>query len=128
MNYDMHRVYLHHGPPGCQWEEDELVTTERKVSTRPITFHRTLAEMGIAEWADIYVSTTKENIATSKGYTVGNYGKQSRGHGGSYGGDIRRNCWARKGEKEHRSKVSGVREKRKTAECWEGGRILDSMG
>eukprot|EP00965_Chrysotila_dentata_P097170 3211689-Pleurochrysis_carterae.AAC.1 len=42
------------------WEEDELVTTERKIKTKPITFHRTLAEMGIAEWAGIYDTSTKE--------------------------------------------------------------------
>eukprot|EP00965_Chrysotila_dentata_P134275 4440377-Pleurochrysis_carterae.AAC.1 len=47
------------------WEEDVLVTEERKIMTRPITFHRTLAEMGIAEWADIYDKTTK------KYYTMG---------------------------------------------------------
>eukprot|EP00965_Chrysotila_dentata_P173596 5731105-Pleurochrysis_carterae.AAC.2 len=42
------------------WEEDELVTRERKIKTKPIAFHRTLAEIGIAEWADIYDETTKE--------------------------------------------------------------------
>eukprot|EP00965_Chrysotila_dentata_P197476 6178208-Pleurochrysis_carterae.AAC.1 len=42
------------------WEVDELVTPERKITTNPITFHRTLAEMGIAEWADIYDETTRE--------------------------------------------------------------------
>eukprot|EP00965_Chrysotila_dentata_P011612 379970-Pleurochrysis_carterae.AAC.1 len=42
------------------WEEDELVTTERRIATKPITFYRTLAEMGIAEWADVYDETTKE--------------------------------------------------------------------
>eukprot|EP00965_Chrysotila_dentata_P164363 5427628-Pleurochrysis_carterae.AAC.1 len=42
------------------WEADELVTQERKIATNPITFHRALAEMGIAEWADIYDETTKE--------------------------------------------------------------------
>eukprot|EP00965_Chrysotila_dentata_P119454 3949066-Pleurochrysis_carterae.AAC.1 len=42
------------------WEEDELVTSERKIVTKPTTFHRTLAEMGIAKWADIYDETTKE--------------------------------------------------------------------
>eukprot|EP00965_Chrysotila_dentata_P153832 5084871-Pleurochrysis_carterae.AAC.1 len=52
------------------WEEDELVTTERKIATRPITFHRTLAEMGIAEWADIYDETTKEY------YTMGGLWKK----------------------------------------------------
>eukprot|EP00965_Chrysotila_dentata_P222025 6192721-Pleurochrysis_carterae.AAC.3 len=42
------------------WEEDELITTERKIATKPNIYHRTLAEMGIAEWADIYDRTTKE--------------------------------------------------------------------
>eukprot|EP00965_Chrysotila_dentata_P093442 3086657-Pleurochrysis_carterae.AAC.1 len=42
------------------WEADELITPERKIATSPITFHRTLAEMGIAEWADIYDETTRE--------------------------------------------------------------------
>eukprot|EP00965_Chrysotila_dentata_P115052 3804038-Pleurochrysis_carterae.AAC.1 len=46
------------------WEADELVTTERKIKTKPITFHKTLAEMGIAEWADIYDATTKEYYTT----------------------------------------------------------------
>eukprot|EP00965_Chrysotila_dentata_P087458 2887551-Pleurochrysis_carterae.AAC.1 len=39
---------------------NSLHTTERKIATKPIAFHRTLAEMGIAEWADIYDRTTKE--------------------------------------------------------------------
>eukprot|EP00965_Chrysotila_dentata_P183254 6051506-Pleurochrysis_carterae.AAC.1 len=47
------------------WEEDELVTTERKIMTRPVTFHRALAEMGIAEWADIYDEITKEYYTMS---------------------------------------------------------------
>eukprot|EP00965_Chrysotila_dentata_P029909 995780-Pleurochrysis_carterae.AAC.1 len=42
------------------WEADELVTPERKIATNPITFHRALAEMGIAEWADLYDETTRE--------------------------------------------------------------------
>eukprot|EP00965_Chrysotila_dentata_P186368 6153418-Pleurochrysis_carterae.AAC.1 len=42
------------------WETDELVTPERKIATDPITLHRTLAEMGIAEWADTYDETTRE--------------------------------------------------------------------
>eukprot|EP00965_Chrysotila_dentata_P018203 605787-Pleurochrysis_carterae.AAC.1 len=42
------------------WEPDELVTKERKIKTGPITFHRALAEMGVAEWADIYDKKTKE--------------------------------------------------------------------
>eukprot|EP00965_Chrysotila_dentata_P038542 1280292-Pleurochrysis_carterae.AAC.1 len=46
--------------PILLWEEDELVTTERKITTKPITFHRTLAELGIAEWANIYDKTAKE--------------------------------------------------------------------
>eukprot|EP00965_Chrysotila_dentata_P187024 6171876-Pleurochrysis_carterae.AAC.1 len=37
-----------------------LVTRERKIRTKPIAFHRTLAEIGIAEWADIYDETTKD--------------------------------------------------------------------
>eukprot|EP00965_Chrysotila_dentata_P082490 2723256-Pleurochrysis_carterae.AAC.1 len=28
------------------WEADELVTSERRIATNPITFHRALAEMG----------------------------------------------------------------------------------
>eukprot|EP00965_Chrysotila_dentata_P014872 491862-Pleurochrysis_carterae.AAC.1 len=36
------------------WEDDELVTRERKFKTKAIVFHRALAEIGIAEWADIY--------------------------------------------------------------------------
>eukprot|EP00965_Chrysotila_dentata_P111066 3670806-Pleurochrysis_carterae.AAC.1 len=47
------------------WEEDELVTTERRIATKPITFHRALAEMGIAEWADIYDATTKQYYTMS---------------------------------------------------------------
>eukprot|EP00965_Chrysotila_dentata_P025442 845662-Pleurochrysis_carterae.AAC.2 len=31
------------------WEEDELVTGEMKIKTKPIAFHRTLAEIGISE-------------------------------------------------------------------------------
>eukprot|EP00965_Chrysotila_dentata_P101082 3338505-Pleurochrysis_carterae.AAC.1 len=42
------------------WEPDELVTKERKIKTGPTTFHRALAEIGVAEWADIYDKTTKE--------------------------------------------------------------------
>eukprot|EP00965_Chrysotila_dentata_P097857 3235405-Pleurochrysis_carterae.AAC.2 len=44
------------------WEEDELVTAERKIMTKPITFHRTLAKMGVAEWADIYDIRKRRNI------------------------------------------------------------------
>eukprot|EP00965_Chrysotila_dentata_P206855 6183782-Pleurochrysis_carterae.AAC.2 len=42
------------------WEENELKTKERNIKTKPITFHRALAEMGIAECADIYDKTTKD--------------------------------------------------------------------
>eukprot|EP00965_Chrysotila_dentata_P223449 6193578-Pleurochrysis_carterae.AAC.1 len=43
------------------WEEDKLITKERNIQPKSITFHSTLAEMGIiAEWADIYDKTTKE--------------------------------------------------------------------
>eukprot|EP00965_Chrysotila_dentata_P116415 3848349-Pleurochrysis_carterae.AAC.1 len=52
------------------WEGDELVTRERKIKTKPIAFHRTLAEIGIAEWADIYDKTTKEH------YTMGDLCKK----------------------------------------------------
>eukprot|EP00965_Chrysotila_dentata_P249598 6208978-Pleurochrysis_carterae.AAC.3 len=41
------------------WEKDELITGERNIRTEPITFHRALAEIGIAEWADIYDAKTK---------------------------------------------------------------------
>eukprot|EP00965_Chrysotila_dentata_P203154 6181547-Pleurochrysis_carterae.AAC.2 len=47
------------------WEKDELITSERTIKTQPITFHRALAEIGIAEWADIYNNGTKEH------YTMG---------------------------------------------------------
>eukprot|EP00965_Chrysotila_dentata_P218291 6190504-Pleurochrysis_carterae.AAC.4 len=46
-------------------EENELATIERNIKTKPIIFHRTLARIGIAEWADIYDKTTKEH------YTMG---------------------------------------------------------
>eukprot|EP00965_Chrysotila_dentata_P055679 1847007-Pleurochrysis_carterae.AAC.2 len=52
------------------WEEDKLVTREGKIKTRPIAFHRILAEIGIAEWADIYDETTKEH------YTMGDLCKK----------------------------------------------------
>eukprot|EP00965_Chrysotila_dentata_P135854 4491019-Pleurochrysis_carterae.AAC.1 len=42
------------------WEEDELNTYERKIKTKQITFHRALAEIGIAGWADIYDNKTRE--------------------------------------------------------------------
>eukprot|EP00965_Chrysotila_dentata_P225342 6194694-Pleurochrysis_carterae.AAC.2 len=47
------------------WEKDVLITGERNMSTKPIIFHRALAEIGIAEWADIYDARTKEH------YTMG---------------------------------------------------------
>eukprot|EP00965_Chrysotila_dentata_P009102 296284-Pleurochrysis_carterae.AAC.1 len=42
------------------WEPDKLVTKERKIKTGPITFHRALAEISVAEWADIYYKETME--------------------------------------------------------------------
>eukprot|EP00965_Chrysotila_dentata_P026313 872136-Pleurochrysis_carterae.AAC.3 len=42
------------------WEEDKLKTRERNIKTKPITFHRAIAELGIAEWADMDDKTTKD--------------------------------------------------------------------
>eukprot|EP00965_Chrysotila_dentata_P115641 3821710-Pleurochrysis_carterae.AAC.5 len=47
------------------WEADVLITGERNIRTKPITFHRALAEIGVAEWADIYDEKTKDH------YTMG---------------------------------------------------------
>eukprot|EP00965_Chrysotila_dentata_P049576 1643492-Pleurochrysis_carterae.AAC.2 len=78
-------------------EEDKLTTRERSIKTKPITFHRALAELGIAERADIYDASTKES------YTMGElckkYGKpttrdgkrSARNHmGKAQGGNARR--------------------------------------
>eukprot|EP00965_Chrysotila_dentata_P181786 6001098-Pleurochrysis_carterae.AAC.1 len=124
------------------WEEDELITTDRRIVTKPITFHRTLAEtMGIAEWADIYDISTKEYFTMGglcKKYGVKKntrimqeYSNVKRLHNkllqeteqGALG-----IIWARhkeellvaQGGNEQQSRVLGVREKRKTAGCWGG--------
>eukprot|EP00965_Chrysotila_dentata_P098535 3257276-Pleurochrysis_carterae.AAC.1 len=105
------------------WEADELVTTERKITTKPITFHRTLAEMGVAEWADIY------DVATKEYYTMGSLCKSMGLHSrqlleteqGALGIIWERHKEAllgEKGEQDHKRKMSEMKEKRKTAECW----------
>eukprot|EP00965_Chrysotila_dentata_P118054 3902043-Pleurochrysis_carterae.AAC.1 len=100
------------------WEEHELVTMDRRIATKPITFHRTLAEMGIAEWADIYDETTKEY------YTMGGLCKKYGGALGIIWGRHKEELLKAKGGKEHKRKVTGVREKRRTAECWGGEEYL----
>eukprot|EP00965_Chrysotila_dentata_P187422 6172125-Pleurochrysis_carterae.AAC.1 len=127
------------------WEEDELVTPERKITTKPITFHRTLAEMSIAEWADIYDGTTREYYTMGglcKKYRVKKssrisqeYSNVKRLHNrllqeteqGALGiiwGRNKEELLRTPGEQEHKRKVSGVREKRRTAECWGGEEYL----
>eukprot|EP00965_Chrysotila_dentata_P220117 6191583-Pleurochrysis_carterae.AAC.5 len=123
------------------WEKDKLVTAERKIATKPITFHRALAEMSIAEWADIYDTTTKEY------YTMGGlckkygakkntrimqeYSNVKRLHNkllqeteqGALGiiwGRHKDELLVAQGGKEQLSRVSGVREKMKKAGCWGG--------
>eukprot|EP00965_Chrysotila_dentata_P076257 2518656-Pleurochrysis_carterae.AAC.1 len=127
------------------WEPDELVTKERKIKTEPITFHRALAEMGVAEWADIYDNTTKEY------YTMGElckkYGVKKSARITQEYSNVKRLhtkqlreteqgalgiIWGRhKGSVldeqevgEHNNKIMGVRGKRKTAECWGGEEYL----
>eukprot|EP00965_Chrysotila_dentata_P213546 6187681-Pleurochrysis_carterae.AAC.4 len=118
---------------------------ERKIKTKPITFHRALAEMRIAEWADIYDATTKEYYtmgALCKKYGVKKnsrimqeYSNVKRLHSrklqeteqGALGIIWRRHkeeLLQKQGEKERKRKISGVREKRKTAECWGGEEYL----
>eukprot|EP00965_Chrysotila_dentata_P127364 4212012-Pleurochrysis_carterae.AAC.1 len=128
------------------WEEDELVTVaERKIKTKPITFHRTLAKMGIAEWADIYDATTKEYYAMGglcKKYGVKKSARiiQEYSHvkrlpsrqqleieQGAVGIIWERHkeeLLKKQGEKTHKRKVSGVKETRRTAECWGGEEYL----
>eukprot|EP00965_Chrysotila_dentata_P121021 4002973-Pleurochrysis_carterae.AAC.2 len=118
------------------WEEDELVTSERNIPTKPLTFHKTLAEMGIAEWADIYDENTKEY------YTMGGLCKKygvkkntrimqeysnvkrlhtrqlqetEQGALGIIWGRHKEELLMTQVEKEHKRKVSGVKGKRKTA-------------
>eukprot|EP00965_Chrysotila_dentata_P261313 6214210-Pleurochrysis_carterae.AAC.6 len=132
-------------------EEDELSTNERKIKTKSITFHRALAEMGIAEWADIYDNKTGEY------YTMGDlckrYGVKKNARITQEFSNVKRlhriqlleveqgalgTIWGRHigvlldREQEEQSntqsnKVKRVIEKRKTAECW-GGRVFGRMG
>eukprot|EP00965_Chrysotila_dentata_P105387 3480323-Pleurochrysis_carterae.AAC.1 len=101
--------------------------------------------MGIAEWADIYDETTKELYTMGslcKKYGVKKnariiqeYSNVKRLHNkllqeteqGALGIIWRRHkeeLLKTRGEKEHKRKLSGVREKRKTAECWGGEEYL----
>eukprot|EP00965_Chrysotila_dentata_P222749 6193155-Pleurochrysis_carterae.AAC.2 len=104
--------------------------------------------MSIVEWADIYDRTTKEyytmgglcNMYGVKKNTriMQEYSNVKRLHSKllqeTEQGALRI-IWGRhkeellvaQGRKEQRSRVVGVREKRKTAGCW-GGRIPDIMG
>eukprot|EP00965_Chrysotila_dentata_P206735 6183709-Pleurochrysis_carterae.AAC.8 len=130
-------------------EEDELNTYERKINTRPITFHRALAEMGLAEWADIYDNKTKEY------YTMGDlckkYGVKKNARITQEYSNVKKLhrtqlqeveqgalgiIWERhKGmlldmeqveqTNTQPNKVTGVIEKRKTAECWGGEYLIE---
>eukprot|EP00965_Chrysotila_dentata_P176281 5820634-Pleurochrysis_carterae.AAC.1 len=127
------------------WEPDELVTNERNIKTGPITFHRALAEIGVAEWADIYNKTTREY------YTMGELCKRygvkknaritqeysnvkrlhtkqlhetEQGALGILWGRHKKDLLNEREEVEHIRRIRRVKEKRKTAECWGGEEYL----
>eukprot|EP00965_Chrysotila_dentata_P137256 4540039-Pleurochrysis_carterae.AAC.1 len=116
--------------------------------TQPITFHRALAEIGIAEWADIYDARTKEYYTMGelcKTYgikksarIVQEYSNVKRLHSrqlqetengalgviwGRHKGEL---LGSQEGmrERTRKERVLGVIEKRRTAECWGGEEYL----
>eukprot|EP00965_Chrysotila_dentata_P069602 2299054-Pleurochrysis_carterae.AAC.1 len=123
-------------------EEYELKTKERNIKTKLAIFHRALAELGIAEWADIYNKTTKDYYRVEelcKKYGVKKNTRVTQEYSNVKGqhrillqdteqGALKIIWERRKGEmlgtqgdtrdKGQADKVTDVKEKRQTAKCW----------
>eukprot|EP00965_Chrysotila_dentata_P170107 5614640-Pleurochrysis_carterae.AAC.1 len=127
------------------WEPDELVTKERKIKTGSITFHRALAEIGVAVWANIYDKTTKEYYTMEElckrcgvkknARIIQEYSNVKRPHTkqlqeteqGALGilwGRHKKDLLDEQEKDEYNNEILEVRGKRKTAECWGGEEYL----